>query len=257
MPPRDWFSEIRAGRELSVGAVQNLREFGFVVIPGPVAPAGVAQLAAAYDAAMASANPADTSIGSPTTRVHGFVERGPQFDALYLHQPVLEAGCHTIGRPFKLSSLLGRTLRPRTQGQALHVDFRRDMDGWPMLGFIFMVDEFRNDNGATRFVPGSHEWSTIPSDPPSDPVATRDAQVVACGPADSVIVYNGSVWHGHTANSSEQPRRSIQGAYVRREASSGGNLPPRVRPATLARLSPLARYLLDAELACAADGTAV
>ncbi len=26
-----------------------------------------------------------------------------------------------------------------------------------MVGFIFMVDEFRPDNGATRFVPRSHE----------------------------------------------------------------------------------------------------
>ena len=24
-----------------------------------------------------------------------------------------------------------------------------------MVGFIFMVDEFRRDNGATRFVPGA------------------------------------------------------------------------------------------------------
>ena len=25
---------------------------------------------------------------------------------------------------------------------------------WPLVGFILMVDEFRPDNGATRFVPG-------------------------------------------------------------------------------------------------------
>jgi ectoine hydroxylase-related dioxygenase (phytanoyl-CoA dioxygenase family) len=48
-----------------------------------------------------------------------------------------------------------RTLRPSLPAQNLHVDFERDGRGWTMVGFIFMVDEFRNDNGATRFVPGS------------------------------------------------------------------------------------------------------
>lgn len=113
-----------------------------------------------------------------------------------------------------------------------------------MVGFILMVDEFRSDNGATRFMLGSHMWSTIPDDLMNDCLADYEGQVVTCGPAGSIIVYNGSVWHGHTANSSGAPRRSIQGAYIRREAQSGVNLPARMRPETLARIGPLARYLL-------------
>jgi ectoine hydroxylase-related dioxygenase (phytanoyl-CoA dioxygenase family) len=240
----DWFSVISAGSELPASAVQDLLEIGFAVIPGPVMSEGLAQLAAAYDSAMNSADPDDVSVGSTTTRVHDFVNRGPDFDALYVHQPVLEACCRVIGRPFKLSTMLARTLRPRTPAHALHADFGRDAEGWPMLGFILMVDEFRTDNGATRFVPGSHKWPTVPDDLMNAPQADYEGQVVACGPAGSVIVYNGSVWHGHTANSSGEPRRSIQGAYIRREARSGANLPARMRPETLARISPLTRYLL-------------
>ena len=112
------------------------------------------------------------------------------------------------------------------------------------VGFIFMVDEFRGDNGATRFVPGSHLWSTIPGDLMSDPTADFEGQVQACGAAGSMIVYNGSVWHGHAANSTDKPRRSIQGAYIRREAPSGFNLRSRMRPDTLARISPLAKYVV-------------
>ena len=40
--------------------------------------------------------------------------------------------------------------------QALHVDVGRHAAEWPLVGFILMVDDFRPDNGATRFVPGSH-----------------------------------------------------------------------------------------------------
>ena len=59
-----------------------------------------------------------------------------------------------------------------------------------------------------------------------------------------MVVFNGSIWHGHTANRSGSPRRSLQGAYIRREAASGFDLPGRMTPGTLARISPLAKYVL-------------
>jgi ectoine hydroxylase-related dioxygenase (phytanoyl-CoA dioxygenase family) len=241
----DWFKETASGCELPSSALQELLDSGLVVIPGPVASKRLAQFAQAYDLAVASAPPADVSVGSTTTRVHDFVNRGPEFDELYIYRPVLEACCHVIGQPFKLSTLLARTLRPQSQAQPLHIDFRADTDGWPMIGFIIMVDDFRVDNGATRFVPGSHKWSTIPSEVMEDLTSEdHECQVMACGTAGSVIIYNGSVWHGHAANLSGKPRRSIQGAYIRREAEPGVNQAARILPQTRARLSSLAKYLL-------------
>ena len=241
----DWFSIIASGCELPVQAAQDLRDAGFVVIPGPVAADGLGRLAEAYDSAFASAGPDEVSIGSTTTRLHDFINRGPDFDRLYVHRPLLEACGRLLGRPFKLSTLLGRTLRPRSPAGDLHVDSRPDESGWTMLGFILMVDAFRDDNGPTRFLPGSHTWSGIPASLRNDRTADHPGQVLACGPAGSLIVYNGSVWHGHTANSSGEARRSIQGAYIRRDGRSGFDLPARMRPETLSRISPLAKYLLS------------
>jgi hypothetical protein len=48
-------------------------------------------------------------------------------------------------------------------------------------------------------------------------------------------------------NRSVEPRRSIQGAYILRDADSGENLRARMLPETLSRISPLARYLLAVE----------
>lgn len=240
----DWFKEIEAGSELPEDDAEKLRESGFVVIPGLVASGRLAQLARAYDSAVADAIPPDLSVGSTTTRVHDLVNRVPEFDELYTYRPLLDACCRVIGQPFKLSSLLARTVRPHSQAQPLHVDFRGDAGGWPMVGFIIMVDDFRRDNGATRFVPGSHKWPAIPSEVLEDPAADHEGQVVACGAAGAVIVYNGSVWHGHTANRSGAPRRSIQGAYIRRDARSAVNQAARILPQTRARISPLAEYLL-------------
>jgi len=241
---QDLFNLIGAGCQLPAGALQDLRDVGFVVIPGPIAPDRLAHLVGAYDAAIAAASPDDVKVGSTSTRVRDFVNRGSEFDELYIYQPVLEACRRILGQPFRLSTMHARTVRPRSQAQALHVDFERDCEGWTMIGFIFMVDEFRRDNGATRFIPGSHNWSTVPDELKHDPRPDDENQIVACGPAGSLIVFNGSVWHGHMANSSDEPRRSIQGAYIRREAPSGENLPERMRPDTLARVGSLAKYVL-------------
>jgi len=237
----NWFSVIASNSELPADAAQELHDIGFVVITGPVAPAKLSLLAAAYDAAVSGADPADIGVGRTTMRVHDFVNRGPEFDELYIHKPILGACCSVIGRPFKLSTMLARTLNPNSPAQGLHVDFQRDADGWPMVGFILMIDDFRKENGARRFVPHSHLWPEVPSDLPVD----YEGQVSACSPAGSVIIYNGSVWHGHGANVTRQPRRSIQGAYIRRDANSGIDWAARMRPDTLSRIGGLAKYLLD------------
>lgn len=232
----DWLSVITAASELSPDAVRSLDERGFAVLPGPVPPGQMDRLAGAYDAAVASAAGEDVKIGSTTTRVNDFVNRGAEFDSLYVFQPLLAACCRVIGRPFKLSSLHARTLRPHTLAQELHVDVRWSSADWPLVGFILMIDAFRPDNGATCFVPGSHRWPGSPDE--------HGGQVLACGPAGSMLIFNGSAWHSHTANTSEQPRRSLQGAFIPRDGCAGTDFSARMRPETRARLGPLARYVL-------------
>lgn len=234
------------GFDLPASSRQELDEAGFTIIPGPVPVADLAHLVAAYDAAVSDVISDDVKVGSSTTRVRDFVNRSPEFDSLYLHPPVLKACCHIIARPFRLSTMHARTLRPGLPAQDLHVDYERDSCGWTMVGFIFMIDEFRKCNGATRFVPGSHLWSDIPAALRGDRDQKADypGQVLACGPAGSLILFNGSAWLGHTVNDSDEPRRSIQGAYIRRDAESGENLLARMQPETLSRISPLAKYVL-------------
>lgn len=239
----DWFSVINSSCVLSAGAVQDLCEMGFVVIPRTLESDRLAQMAAAYDSAVAGAAEDDVAIGSSTTRVNDFVNRSPEFDWLYVYEPLLEACCRIIGQPFKLSSMHARTVRPYTRAQNLHVDIQREGPDWPLIGFILMVDDFGADNGATRFVPGSHKWPTMLG-LPKETSANYPGQALACGAAGSVIIYNGSVWHGHTANRVGEPRRSIQGAYIRRDAEPAVNQAARIRLETLGRISSLAKYVL-------------
>jgi ectoine hydroxylase-related dioxygenase (phytanoyl-CoA dioxygenase family) len=241
----DWFHVMAATYQLPREAVQELRETGFSVMAGPVAQDECATVAAAYDSAVLAAHPNDISVGRSTTRVNDFVNRGPDFDQFYVYPPLLAACCSVIGQPFKLSTMHARTVEPSSPAQELHIDFKGDADGWPMVGFIIMVDDFLIENGATRFVAGSHLWSQSQGDLLSDPAADFEGQISACGPAGSIVIYNGSVWHGHGANLTSQPRRSIQGAYIRREVQGWADQGARIRPDTMSRIGDLAKYLLD------------
>jgi len=240
----DWLSTLAAGTELPADAAREVDERGVVVLPGPVPFAQMDRLSRAYDAAVESATGDDVKVGSTTTRISDFVNRGADFESLYVFQPLLEACCRIIGRAFKLSSFHARTLRPHNPNQDLHVDVRRGSADWPLLGFILMIDAFRPDNGATRFLPGSHRWPGSPDDVLADCGADHDGQILACGPAGSLILFNGSTWHGHTANRTDAPRRSLQGAFIPRDGRAGTDFGARMQAETRARLDPLARWVL-------------
>jgi hypothetical protein len=236
----DWHRIAASEPYLSQDASRRLRDIGFAIMPGPIFPGGCEQLSEAYDREVAAADAADVHTGKAgsSTRIDDFVNRGSEFDGIYMHPPLLAACCQIIGRPFKLSGMRARTLNPGAPAERLHVDVKYLANGWPLVGCILMVDDFNAANGATRFVPGSHLHPSEPSEVMSD---------LACGPAGSIIIFNASTWHGHGANRSTAPRRSIQAHFVPRDAQASPNdHSGRMRPETLQRISDLAKYVLNA-----------
>jgi hypothetical protein len=229
-----------------VAGLPELNPAGFEVIRDLVSPPVLMQLSTAYDRAFERGVAPDLhrSRSGSSLRLAALLGRDHAFDELCVLPPVLEACEQVIGEPFKLSSMTGRTVLPGAGLQALHVDVRREDDAWPLLGFVLMLDEFRVDNGGTRFVPGSHELETSQCRWETNARSSDACEVVACGPAGSVIVYHGSTWHGHGANRSAAPRRSIHGAYIPRRGTSAIDWVERLEPETLARMTPVARRVL-------------
>jgi hypothetical protein len=240
----DWFAELTAVRALPSEAASALLTDGFAVLPGLLSRERMLLLADAYDTAFASASGDDLRVGSTSTKLKGLVTRGHLFEEIFVLPPLLDACCRVIGGPFKLSSFSGRTVRAGSAGQELHVDVPRQSADWPLLGFIVMVDEFRHDNGATRFVPGSHLLTEPPEACLPDLYCDHERQTLVCGPAGSLVMFDGSVWHSHTANTSDAPRRSIQGAFIPRSGHAAIDFAARACSETRSRLSPLARELL-------------
>jgi ectoine hydroxylase-related dioxygenase (phytanoyl-CoA dioxygenase family) len=139
-----------------------------------------------------------TSSSGADTRVH--LDRNlPGLQALH-SDPLLHAvATQVMQAPLVLHYFLSRTLHPGAAPQALHIDC--DPGAPSLLGFIWTLDDFTAENGATQFVAGSHRG------------APAFAPVLAIAPAGSLIMYDRAVLHGYTANLSKGDRRSIQGGF--------------------------------------------
>jgi hypothetical protein len=244
-----WHHDVQEGHrlKLSTQSIRQLVDAGFVILRGPHSGERLRDIAVAYDDMMARASGPEFRIASTTSRLSDVLNYGPVFDDIFLHPPLHEACVHVIGEHFKLSSFLARTLRPGAPAQDLHADLTRSSEDAPLLGFIYMIDPFRKENGATRFVPSSHTWLDLPTERLADPRASYPGEVLGCGEPGSMIVFNGAIWHGHTANVTARPRRSIQGYFVRRGARSGFEFRDRLLPEARTRMGSLARTLLVLE----------
>jgi ectoine hydroxylase-related dioxygenase (phytanoyl-CoA dioxygenase family) len=217
----------------SLGMAQLLAD-GYAVAPGPFDAVGLGVLTRAYDEALSAG---EVKHGSTSVRINGLANRDACFDAIYVHPPLLAAAREVIGADFKLSAFHGRSVLPHAPAQALHQDCAPLADGWPLLGFILMVDAFTEANGATRFLRSSQKLAALPEN-------AGDRAEAACGPAGSMIVFNGSVWHGHGPNTTGTARRSIQGALIRWDQSAAVDYGREIRSEVAERLSPEARGLL-------------
>jgi hypothetical protein len=140
-----FFDSISSIHGLGTDEARQLLNDGFVVIPDVVRDDELFSLRSAYDDAMASGDGGDYRVASCTTRLNGLMYRGATFESLYLCSSLLAATSLVIGGPFKLSGMLARTLRPHTAAQELNTDLNRDSDAFPMVGFIVMVDDFREE----------------------------------------------------------------------------------------------------------------
>jgi ectoine hydroxylase-related dioxygenase (phytanoyl-CoA dioxygenase family) len=152
-----------------------------------------------------------------------------------------------LGEEFKLSSLNYRAAKPGKGLQKLHVDWHEavSVDDFKVCNSIWLLDDFCEENGATRVVPGTHLAGEMPQDVLADPLATHPKEVLIEAPAGSVFIFNSHTWHGGTNNRTEQPRRAIHSYFCRKDQPQQIDQKRYIQLATLERISPMARAILD------------
>ncbi|MDE2852313.1 MAG: phytanoyl-CoA dioxygenase family protein [Acidobacteriota bacterium] len=147
--------------------------------------------------------------GHNTQRVYGLLAKSRLFDALIAHPAVMAACEATLGPGFLLSVAHAILIHPGEVAQSLH----HDDSFYPLprprqalgVSTIWALDDFTEDNGATRIVPGSHRWN---GDRPDD----AEARPVIM-PAGSLLIFLGTLYHGGGENCSAGSRLGLTIQY--------------------------------------------
>lgn len=179
-------------------------------------------------------------------RLADLVNKGSVFDIFYTHPRVLAGIAHVLGQSVKLSSLNYRAAKPGMGLQKLHVDWHEAVtpENYKVCNSIWLLDDFSNENGATRIVPGSHHSGVLPQDILANPEAPHPDEVIIEAPAGSVFIFNSHAWHGGTTNHTEKNRRSIHSYFCRSDQPQQVDQSRYIKQETLKRLSPAAVKIL-------------
>lgn len=200
-----------------------LDECGFIVLPEFVDPDWLQELQQATEqqfAAEGAAAGAEFKTESGSRRLANLVNKGEMFRRVISEPRLLSYIELVLGPEFKLSSLNARSANPRNGiSQPLHADMGAiaDDQGYWVCNSVWMLDDFTEENGPIRVVPGSHRWNRLPQDLIDDPSQPHPDEVIITGTAGTVVVMNAHAWHGGTANRTDRPRTALHAFYARRD----------------------------------------
>jgi ectoine hydroxylase-related dioxygenase (phytanoyl-CoA dioxygenase family) len=191
------------GREVA----RRLVDDGYVVVSGLLTAAGVRSAAADLRRVLEAVPQGRNAFeGRSTQRIYALFAKTRTFDQAAIHPLVLEVLDQVLGH-YQLSAPVGISIGPGEQAQILHRDdavYPLPQPGPPVVvNTMWPLDEFTSDNGATRFITGSHRWAPGRQPAPDDEVETA---TLAPG---SVMFYLGSLWHGGGANRTDRPRLGV------------------------------------------------
>jgi len=152
--------------------------------------------------------------GYTTLRVNSVLDISMASGEIVGHRPmmaVLDALLLPHCPSYSIGSTTAIEIHPGEGDQVLHRDdtiYPVQIPGVEMqVSVMWALNDFTEENGATRTVPGSHLWEG-PREPGPD-----DAVIQAPMSKGSALFYLGSVFHGGGANRSDAPRAGLINTY--------------------------------------------
>jgi ectoine hydroxylase-related dioxygenase (phytanoyl-CoA dioxygenase family) len=149
--------------------------------------------------------------GVHTVRIYNLLARGKIYESIPVHETVLGLVEGTIGKSPLVSSLSSIAIGPGESAQPIHADDQLIPLPKPHISIIcnsmWALTDFTEENGATRIVPGSHRA------PASPELGRAYDSVPAVMRRGSILVFDGSVWHGGGANRTAERRVGIAMNY--------------------------------------------
>jgi ectoine hydroxylase-related dioxygenase (phytanoyl-CoA dioxygenase family) len=185
----------------------RLIDDGYVVVTGMMAAADVQAARTDLERVLQTTRAGRNSFeGYDTQRIYALFAKTRTFDRAAT-DPLLLGVLDEVLAHYQLSAPVGICIGPGEKAQILH----RDDSIYPVpephpplvVNTMWPLDAFTPENGATRFIPGSHRW-----EPGRRPTAT-DEVATAVMSRGSAMFYLGSLWHGGGANQTAAPRLGV------------------------------------------------
>ena len=201
-------------------ARHDLADTGLAVVAGALAGDQLAEVrravyeAAEWDRRTGRVHRFEADFDETNQRVWNLPSRGPVFLELVKHPLALTFVRETIGWPALLSNISANITGPGGGEMYLHADqtyMPQPWSGIQGINVVWCVDDFTEENGATRIVPGSHRLNRTPVSAEDHAAPTVPLEA----PAGAMVVMEGRVWHKTGNNrTADQTRAGIFGWYT-------------------------------------------
>jgi len=183
-------------RGASAEELAALEELGYVVVPALLSDEQVKRVSAEFERLAADDPPPGKH--EPGTRRAVADNDNAVLAVCWRHRVVLDAAAHILGERFEVGRVDLRDPNPGQGHQRLHPD--HGPTPVPGLTATWFLDAFTAGDGGTRLLAGSHRLGRPPAGAGSDEPIT--AEVVAVGPAGSLLLRDARLYHGGGRNSS-------------------------------------------------------
>lgn len=194
----------------------QIDERGFAILPSVITPEK-ADAARAILKTLLAKEATETELVAKTQRVGRIAVKHPIFLELMTHPTIVAFWRHYLGEDTICSTWSANTAYPGYDRFGWHSDYPywSLTPPWPtgrLAGqTLWMLDDFRAENGGTGVLPGSHQWLR----PPDKGLGWIDEAEILTGVRGSVMVMHGACWHTARPNQTSKARSALLGMYMR------------------------------------------
>lgn len=181
--------------------------------------------------------------GTRTKRVFNLFARTRGLDTLLVEPTVLRLVRHMLGPEAQLSIASTMEIHSGETPQAIHQDdayFPARPHPPLVINTMWALTDFTAANGGTRVVPGSHLRA--------DPVNIAEPSIAIEMPRGSVLLWDGQLWHGGGANTTDAARFGLSLNYCRGWLRQQENQYLGLDPAVVAALPEAVQKLLGYDI---------